>query len=119
MLLNDKIHTFEALQKSENGKENQHKMNKKHVRRAGYIPTNSKQQKLGPSPLAGRLLLIGLPLILAGVCDLAARMYAGLMAGEVGILLRFDEDIGSLILAGVVLFGGALILEYTEQRCGR
>ncbi len=90
-------------------------MNKRHIRQTAYIPDYKHRSKLGPSPMAGRLLIIGLPLILAGVCDLAARIYAGCMEGEVGILLRVDEDIRSLILAGVVLLGGALLLEYMEQ----
>ena len=75
----------------------------------------SPKKPWGFCPHAARLLLVGQPLILLGLCDFAARLYRGAQIGEVGTMLRL-EDAGSSIGAAIaLLWGAALWLDYMER----
>ena len=77
--------------------------------------SDRSKRRWGFCPHAARLLLIGQPLILLGLCDFAARLYHGARIGEVGTMLRI-EDAGSSIGAAIaLLWGAALWLDYMER----
>ncbi len=77
--------------------------------------TQSKN-KIGPTRLAGRLWIIGLTILLLGVCDVAVRLCGGLRAGAVGIILLMAYDLECLMAGAAILTGGALLLDYMERR---
>ena len=73
----------------------------------------------GFCPHAARLLMIGQPLILLGLCDFAARLYHGAQMGEVGTMLRIEDAGGSIGAAMAILWGAALWLDYMERTAKR
>lgn len=85
-----------------------------------YKSKNSQKKKnkhkLGPTRLAGRLWIVGLMILLLGLCDVAARFCDGLRAGAVGIILLLAYDFECLMAGATVLTGGALLLDYMERR---
>jgi hypothetical protein len=62
------------------------------------------------------MLMVGLPLVLAGACDFAARLYASVQAGEVGFMIRMGEAGAAILYALAILLGGALVMERMERR---
>lgn len=94
-------------------------MNKKHTcnLRCPHTKQASKR-KFGPSRLSGYLLMTGLPLVLAGCCDFAARIYEGIQTHEVGLWLRLGDAGVQILTSLAILLGGALLLEYIEQGRG-
>lgn len=75
----------------------------------------NKRSWRGFAPLAGRLMLIGMLLVSAGICDVAARAYDGMIGGEIGLFLRMRGDVESLWAAAAILIGGGLLLDFCER----
>ncbi len=75
-----------------------------------------KNRPLGPMPMAGRLVITGTLFLALGFCDVAVRLYEGLVGGEIGLFLRMSGDLESLAAAATVLIGGGLLLDYCERR---
>ena len=73
-------------------------------------------RRIGFSRYASRLLLVGQPLLLIALCDYAARLYAATQAGEVGFYLRLGDAAEEIFAAAIILWGGALLLDYMEKR---
>lgn len=69
----------------------------------------------GLCPLAARLLLAGLLLILLALCDFAIRLDISEAAGETGAILLMEDIGGSLSASGVLLCAAVLGLEYLER----
>lgn len=90
-------------------------MNRKSTFKNKPTHTRPPRKKWGPSLLAGRMLMVGLPLILAGTCDFAARLYASGQAGEVGFMIRMGDAGAAILAALAILLGGALLMEHMEQ----
>ena len=76
---------------------------------------NQKKKKIGFTPTASKLCLIGLPLLLAGFCDIAARLHTRLLAGATGVMLRLAYDVECIVAGFAVLVGGVLLLDYMER----
>jgi hypothetical protein len=74
-----------------------------------------RRKPWGLCPHAARLLLVGQPLILLGLCDFAARLYHGAQIGEVGTMLRIEDAGSSIGAAMALLWGAALWLDYMER----
>ena len=90
-----------------------------HKHRSKNAQRGSRKQKIGPTPLAGKLWIIGLIILLLGLCDVTARFCDGLRRGDVGILLLLAYDFECLMAGATVLTGGALLLDYAERREAR
>ncbi len=90
-------------------------MNRKNTYNNNPSHARPTRGKWGPSLLAGRMLMVGLPLILAGTCDFAARLYASGQAGEVGFMIRMGDAGAAILSALAILLGGALLMEHMEQ----
>ncbi len=90
-------------------------MNRKNTYNNNPTHARPPRGKWGPSLLAGRMLMVGLPLILAGTCDFAARLYASGQAGEVGFMIRMGDAGAAILAALAILLGGALLMEHMEQ----
>ena len=73
-----------------------------HKHRSKNAQRRSKKQKIGPTPLAGKLWIIGLIILLLGLCDVTARFCDGLRRGDVGILLLLAGLMGLGIACAVV-----------------
>ena len=89
-----------------------HKQNKQNAQNK----PSSHPKRYGFSYLSSRLCLIGLPIILLGLCDVAARLHDGVMAGEVGIMLHLSYDLECITAGLAILVGGALLLDYMERK---
>ncbi len=97
----------------------------RHLRRQSDSPPPSRRRSVrgskarhkpwGFCPHAARLLLVGQPLILLGLCDFAARLYHGAQMGEVGTMLNIQDAGGSIGAAMAILWGAALWLDYMER----
>ena len=66
--------------------------------------------------MASKLCLIGLPLLLVGLCDTAARLHTQMQAGATGIMLRLGYDFECIVAGFAVLVGGVLLLDYMERK---
>lgn len=63
---------------------------------------------------AGRYLLCTQPILLLAWCDFAARLYDGLRAGEIGIMLRLGYMLEYNLVSVVMVCGFGLLLNYLE-----
>lgn len=88
----------------------------KHISKNTQKNRKDRKAPWGPTRLAGRLSLVGLPLLLLGLCDVAARLCDGLRAGSVGLIYTMAYDIECLAAGAAILLGGALLLDYLERR---
>lgn len=86
----------------------------KHIRKNNQ--KTKVKNKIGPTRLAGRLWLTGMIILTLGVCDVAARLYDGLRAGAIGLMLNLGYDIECLMAGAAILTGGALLLDYMERK---
>lgn len=74
-----------------------------------------KRRARGPSRLASLLLLIGQPLLLVALMDIAASIFRSGVAGDLGIGLRLVERGEYVLASAVILYGGALFVDYLEK----
>ena len=74
-----------------------------------------KRRARGPSRLASLLLLIGQPLLLVALMDIAATVFRAGVAGDLGIGLRLVERGEYVVASAVILYGGALFVDYLEK----
>lgn len=74
-----------------------------------------RPSRLGPERLAGYMLLIGQPLLLASLCALAATLHAAVCRGDIGIRLEFLPMGEYIAVSVVILYGSALLLNYLEK----
>ena len=74
------------------------------------------QKKHGPEPLAALYLLIGQPMLLAALCYIAAWLYSSEQNGDIGIRLPLFEMIEYIAISCLILYSGALLLDYLEKR---
>jgi len=88
-------------------------------RRHSARALKTRHKPWGFCPHAARLLMIGQPLILLGLCDFAARLYHGAQMGEVGTMLRIEDAGSSIGAAMAILWGAALWLDYMERTMKR
>lgn len=87
-----------------------------HRKKGGFDQkSGAKRPLVGLTPGAGRLVLTGLLPLMLGVCDVTARLYHGMIAGEIGLFLRMNGDIESLLASTAILVGGGLLLDYCER----
>ncbi len=66
-------------------------------------------------PSAVRMGLIGFPVLLAGLADIAVRLHTQIMAGSVGIMLRLGYGLECVVAGLAILVGGMLLLDYMER----
>ncbi|MBQ9162447.1 MAG: hypothetical protein IJX74_04145 [Clostridia bacterium] len=76
---------------------------------------NKRSARVGPHPLASRLLLIGQPLLLLALMDIAAQIYRAGAEGHLGVRLWLVERGEYVLASAVILYGGALFLNYLEK----
>ena len=74
-----------------------------------------KRRAIGPSRLAALILLIGQPLLLIALMDIAAAVFRAGVSGDLGIHLRLAERGEYVVASAVILYGGALFLDYLEK----
>ena len=86
-----------------------------HKQRSKIQQKYNAKHAVGPTCLAGRLWLIGLLILILGLCDVAARLSDGMREGAVGILLLLAYDFECLMAGAAVLTGSALLLDYMER----
>ncbi len=92
------------------------------MKKSGYIrhrsvrPRPSRSHR-GFSPVSSRLLIGGHILLLAALCDFAARLFTYEMAGAVGSIHLMDTLGGSVSASLAILWGVALGLDYLERTC--
>ena len=79
-------------------------------------PTTPKKEKIGFTPIASKLCLAGLPLLLMGFCDTVARLHTQMQAGSKGIMLRLGYDFECIVAGFAILVGGVLLLDYMERK---
>lgn len=73
------------------------------------------RRAIGPSRLAALLLLIGQPLLLIALMDIAAAVFRAGVAGDIGIHLHLVERGEYIVASAVILYGGAFFLDYLEK----
>ena len=110
----DFVHTFKAttviISDTSNMEAYMHK-------KTTFSPQRSTKKIIpsGPSSLAGRFLLLSLFLLSLGVCDLVARIYDTLTAGNAILWIYVRSDIECLLASVAILLGGGLFLDYVER----
>ena len=82
-----------------------------------YKKRNSAKTKYGPQPLAARLLLIGQPLILIALMDIAVYIWRAGVRGDLGVHFLLTERGEYVLASAVILYGAALMLDYMEKAC--
>ena len=86
-----------------------------------YIRKNTQKAPCGwrvkdfPSPRCWKLLFIGLPILLLGLCDIAVRLHGGLRSGATGMMLLLAYDVECLVAGLAILVGGVLLIDYVER----
>ena len=85
------------------------------------LPRYGRRKSRGALPLplapaAVRLGLIGFPVLLAGLGDIALRLHRSIQGGEAGIMLRLGYDVECIAAGLCILTGGMLLLDYMERR---
>lgn len=74
-----------------------------------------KKKKIGPSPLAALLLLIGQPMLLLALMDIAVSVWRAGVRGDLGAHLLLTEQGEYVVASAVILYGAALLLDYMEK----
>ncbi len=94
-----------------------HKRNRQFLQK--FPPRFGKRRGIPPSglsPAAVNLGLMGFPILLAGLGDIAVRLHTGIQGGAVGIMLRLGYDVECILAGLCILAGGMLLLSYMERR---
>ena len=78
-----------------------------------YIISRGKH---GLMPRASRLLLYTLPVLLAVLCEHAARLYTLVDSGALGVHLQMGAELEYLIASITILTTGALLLDISVRR---
>jgi hypothetical protein len=74
-----------------------------------------RRRAVGFCPHAARLLISGHILILAALCDFAARLHGG----DWDALLYIEDFFTSAMGAWVILWGAGILLDYLERTEGK
>ena len=68
-----------------------------------------------PTPRAATLGLIGFPLLVLGLGDVAARLHSQVSQGAEGAILRLAYGFECIIAGVTIVVGGMLLLDYMER----
>lgn len=74
-----------------------------------------RKNKIGPQPLSALLLLIGQPLLLLALMDIAVSVWRAGMRGDIGTHLLLTERGEYVVASAVILYGSALFVDYLEK----
>ena len=92
-------------------------MNKRNRKNQQYTLEKEKTAYVF-KPLSMKLLFMGLPVLLLGLCDVGIRLYSSIRAGATGIMLLMAYDVECLVAGLAILVGGILLMDYLERSAG-
>ena len=74
-----------------------------------------RKKRIGPQPLSALLLLIGQPLLLLALMDIAVSVWQAGIRGDIGAHWRLTERGEYVVASAVILYGAALFVDYLEK----